>query len=62
MHLSDFDYELPKELIAQHPCEKRDNSSLMYLLLKGRWKKGTAAGLWFSTEKKELLKTGRSTI
>lgn len=45
MHLSDFDYELPKELIAQRPLEK-----------------GTAAGLWFSTEKKELLKTGRSTI
>ena len=31
MNKSDFFYHLPKELIAQHPCEKRDNSSLMYL-------------------------------
>ena len=26
---SDFYYDLPQELIAQHPAEKRDNSSLM---------------------------------
>ena len=31
MKLSDFDYELPEELIAQHPCEKRDNSRLLIL-------------------------------
>ena len=31
MNKSDFFYNLPKELIAQHPCEKRDNSSLMHL-------------------------------
>lgn len=31
MNKSDFFYDLPKELIAQHPCEKRDNSSLMHL-------------------------------
>ncbi len=31
MKKSDFFYHLPKELIAQHPCEKRDNSSLMVL-------------------------------
>ncbi|MBO8131239.1 MAG: tRNA preQ1(34) S-adenosylmethionine ribosyltransferase-isomerase QueA [Candidatus Marinimicrobia bacterium] len=29
MKLSDFDYELPEELIAQHPLEKRDHSRLM---------------------------------
>lgn len=28
---SDFYYELPDELIAQHPCDKRDHSRLMYL-------------------------------
>lgn len=28
---SDFFYELPEELIAQHPAEKRDNSRLMVL-------------------------------
>ncbi len=29
MKLSDFDYTLPKELIAQHPLRKRDGSRLM---------------------------------
>lgn len=29
MKTSDFYYDLPKELIAQHPAEKRDNSRLM---------------------------------
>lgn len=31
MNLSDFDYELPPELIAQHPLKKRDESKLMVL-------------------------------
>ena len=31
MKLSDFDYDLPKELIAQTPAEKRDHSRLMIL-------------------------------
>ena len=31
MKLSDFDFELPEELIAQHPVEKRDESRLMVL-------------------------------
>lgn len=31
MKLSDFDYKLPEELIAQDPLEKRDNSRLMVL-------------------------------
>ena len=31
MNLSDFDYELPEELIAQTPIEKRDESRLMVL-------------------------------
>jgi len=31
MNVSDFDYELPEELIAQHPNEKRDESRLMVL-------------------------------
>ena len=29
MHVNDFDYELPQELIAQTPAEKRDFSRLM---------------------------------
>jgi len=31
MNKSDFYYDLPEELIAQHPLEKRDNSRLMVL-------------------------------
>ena len=31
MLLSEFDYELPEELIAQKPCEKRENSKMMVL-------------------------------
>jgi len=31
MQLSDFDYYLPEELIAQHPCEPRDHSRLLVL-------------------------------
>ena len=29
--LSDFDYELPEELIAQHPTAKRDGSKLLVM-------------------------------
>jgi S-adenosylmethionine:tRNA ribosyltransferase-isomerase len=31
MHLSDFDYELPEDLIAQHPLEQRDASRMLTL-------------------------------
>ena len=31
MKLSDFYYDLPEELIAQHPSEKRDESRLLVL-------------------------------
>ena len=31
MDLNDFDFELPEELIAQHPTDKRDDSRLMVL-------------------------------
>ena len=35
MKVSDFDYELPKELIAQSPIEGRSGSKMMCLNLKG---------------------------
>lgn len=31
MHINDFDYHLPEELIAQHPADKRGNSRLMVI-------------------------------
>jgi S-adenosylmethionine:tRNA ribosyltransferase-isomerase len=31
MDLKDFSYFLPDELIAQHPCQKRDSSRLLFL-------------------------------
>ncbi|MCR3759089.1 tRNA preQ1(34) S-adenosylmethionine ribosyltransferase-isomerase QueA [Clostridium felsineum] len=31
MQLEDFDYYLPEELIAQHPCDKRDECRLMVM-------------------------------
>lgn len=31
MNVSDFNYNLPKELIAQYPLENRDKSRLMVL-------------------------------
>jgi len=31
MRTEDFNYELPEDLIAQHPAEKRDQSRLMVL-------------------------------
>ncbi|MCX5714736.1 MAG: S-adenosylmethionine:tRNA ribosyltransferase-isomerase, partial [Candidatus Omnitrophica bacterium] len=31
MRLSDFDYILPKELIAQYPLEQRDTARLLVL-------------------------------
>lgn len=32
LELKDFDYDLPRELVAQFPCEKRDTSRLMVLV------------------------------
>ena len=36
MNVSEFNYNLPEELIAQTPLEKRDESRLMVLNRKGK--------------------------
>src|ERR1041384_5173610 len=39
MHISDFDYELPEELIAQHPLERRDASRMLVVSRpEGSWR------------------------
>jgi len=46
MRLSDFDYELPPELIAQHPAERRDASRVLHLdRAKGGLDELTVAGI-----------------
>lgn len=47
MKTKDFYYDLPKELIAQHPVEKRDHSRLL-VLDKKNGKNGTQTFLWHS--------------
>ena len=41
MRISDFDYELPEELIAQHPLAERDASRMLILdRARGSWRDG----------------------
>src|SRR5262245_57958196 len=42
MHISEFDYDLPQELIAQHPLSERDASRMLVLDRKTKtWKDST---------------------
>ncbi|HZH90500.1 MAG TPA: tRNA preQ1(34) S-adenosylmethionine ribosyltransferase-isomerase QueA [Pyrinomonadaceae bacterium] len=46
MLISDFDYELPEELIAQEPLAERDASRMLVLdRARGAWRDGSFAGL-----------------
>jgi S-adenosylmethionine:tRNA ribosyltransferase-isomerase len=42
MHISEFDYELPEELIAQHPLGRRDASRMLVVKrAEGSWRDGS---------------------
>src|SRR5947209_4305141 len=42
MRISEFDYELPEELIAQHPLERRDASRMLVVnRAEGSWRDGS---------------------
>src|SRR5215216_7581064 len=46
MRISDFDYELPEGLIAQHPLERRDASRMLVVSrAEGCWRDGSFAEL-----------------
>jgi S-adenosylmethionine:tRNA ribosyltransferase-isomerase len=52
MFLSEFDYELPEELIAQHPLARRDASRMLVVERESRsWRDGRFAG--FASELRE---------
>ena len=48
MHISDFDYDLPADLVAQTPLEKRDASRMLVL------DRGTQT--WFDSSFKEFTR------
>jgi len=56
MHLSEFDYKLPAELIAQEPLEKRDASRLLVLDRKARsWADSEFSSLFQYLEPDDVL-------
>ncbi len=45
MHIDDFDFDLPRELIALHPCEPRDAARLLVIPASGGFKDRRIADL-----------------
>jgi S-adenosylmethionine:tRNA ribosyltransferase-isomerase len=45
MRIEDFDYDLPRERIAQYPCEPRDGARLLVIPAKGAFRDGRIADL-----------------
>jgi S-adenosylmethionine:tRNA ribosyltransferase-isomerase len=52
MRLDDFDYELPRERIAAHPCEPREAARLLWIPAEGPFAD------WHIADLPELLRPG----
>src|SRR6266404_3267197 len=45
MRVDDFDFDLPRGLIARHPCEPRDAARLLFIPASGRFENRQVADL-----------------
>src|SRR5260370_158965 len=45
MRVDDFDFDLPRGLIARHPCEPRDGARLLFIPASGRFENRQVADL-----------------
>ncbi len=62
MHLSDFHYQLPKELIARYPLEKRSSSRLLQVGPQGELKHGYFTDLLDLVSEKDLIVFNNSKV
>ena len=55
MRLEDFDFDLPRERIAQHPCEPREAARLLLISASGRFEDGRIGDLPELLRPRDLL-------
>src|SRR5713101_9118722 len=55
MRVDDFDFDLPRGLIAPHPCEPRDDARLLFIPASGRFENRQIAELPALLRRGDLL-------
>src|SRR5712671_5800471 len=55
MRVDDFDFDLPRGLIARHPCEPRDAARLLFIPASGRFENRQVADLPAMLRPEDLL-------